>query len=340
MKIYEAWVYTSIDSYIMTEKEIKNLFKKQQQGNLTEQEEAILVLFEKKLKDKNQETVFRNERYKSIVGREIYTKVLQHKKKSHNLVWMQVAAAITILLAVVGVRWFGFNTSEQAKDSSTYIAKTISYQTNYGQKRTLILPDGSKVKLNSGSKITFPKQFNDSIREVNLSGEAFFEVKKDPDHPFIVKTSMLSTRVLGTSFNINAFKESDGITVTLATGKVKVSVQNQEDVLLTPSYQMVYQKSTKQTTKQKVDLQKALGWKNGVLRFDNETLVTAIPKLEKWFGVQIKLANQDAKDCSFTGAFKQVSLQSVLENITFVKKGLTYEFVSDKEVIIKGICIN
>ncbi|MDO6738707.1 FecR family protein [Wenyingzhuangia sp. 2_MG-2023] len=323
----------------MTEKELKILIGKKQKGLLTQKEEAILFSFEEKMMEKNKSTSFLNNRHKSMIGQDIYAKINQNKQRRLIDSWMKIAAVFIISISIGGVSWY-YSSELNRGAILKPMAEIISKKADYGKKLTVTLPDGSLVKLNSGSEIKFPEFFRDSIREVTLSGEAFFEVKKDSLHPFVVKTSLITTRVLGTSFNIKSYDDEDDITVTLATGKISVDIENENEILLTPSYQVNYNKSTQGFVKQKIDLDRFLCWRDGVLRFDNEKLATAIPKLEKWFNVKIKIQNQSSKNCSFTGVFKNASLENILQNITFVKPSLTYKFISAREVEIIGDCNN
>lgn len=323
----------------MTEKELKDLINKKQKGLLTQKEKEILFSFEEKMLEKNKKINFLNDRHKSMIREEIYAKVHQNKQRRFVNSWMRIAAVFMISISVGGIGWY-YSSKINQTDVVKPMAEIIHKKADYGKKVTVTLPDGSVVKLNSGSEIKYPEFFIDSIREVTLSGEAFFEVKKDSLHPFIVKTPMITTRVLGTSFNITSYDDEDDVVITLATGKISVNIKGEDEIILAPSYQVNFNKSTQSILKQKIDLDQFLGWKEGVLRFDNEKLATAIPKLEKWFDVKITLENKNTADCSFTGVFKNASLKTILQNITFVKTGLKYKFISAHKVEITGHCNN
>ncbi|MCK0132003.1 FecR domain-containing protein [Flavobacteriaceae bacterium F08102] len=323
----------------MTEQELKILFKKKQKGLLTNAEESMLSSFEKKMIERNHKIIFLNDKHSAKIRHDIYPKIDQPNLKTAYKKWIKIAAVIIITLTIGGLS-LNFSTgTHKIKQIKVKIAK-LTKEAPFGKKLTFTLPDGSKVKLNSGSKIEYPEQFNDSLREVLLSGEAFFDVKKDLTHPFIVKTAYVSTHVLGTSFNIKAYDDENDIAVTLATGKVRINWNEKDTLVLAPSDQARFNKSTKSITKQKIDVDQFLGWKDGILRFDDEKLETALPKLEKWFNVKIKLLNKKSAKCAFTGIFKDASLQRILENITFVKPTLNFQFTSANEVEISGYCTN
>lgn len=103
---------------------------------------------------------------------------------------------------------------------------------------------------------------------------------------------------------------------------------------------MVFNKQSKQITTQKVDVKKYLEWKDGVLRFENEALGDAVKKLEKWYNVTITFDNKNLSNCTFTGIFKNERLQTILEHIVFVKKNVSYKFISEREILLKGNCNN
>ena len=334
-----AFWYIVIEHHKMTEQEFKILISKKQQGLLNNAEEAILLSFEKKMIEKNSKTIFLNDKHKSKIRSDIYSKINHTKLKRFNGSWMRIAAILIIALSIGGLGWLFTKDKTQVVNVPVMVAM-LTKEASYGKKLTFNLPDGSKVKLNSGSKIEYPEIFKDSIREVTITGEAFFEIKKDSLHPFIVKTSLLSTRVLGTTFNIKAYEDEDDIAVTLATGIISVDLNGNDDMILAPSYQANFNKLNQSFTKQKINLDKFLGWKDGILRFDDEKLATALPKLEKWFNVKIRLQSKSSAECSFTGIFKDASLESILDNITFVKTNLKYKFISSNKVQISGYCNN
>ena len=127
-------------------------------------------------------------------------------------IW-RVAASIAIVLGIAIVLYLS-----QSTTGINYLTKS----TERGQKATITLSDGSTVRLNSESSITYPESFAEEIRELELVGEAFFDIKKDQDRPFIVSSHKIETTVLGTSFNINAY-DSTAVSVALVSGKVKVN---------------------------------------------------------------------------------------------------------------------
>jgi ferric-dicitrate binding protein FerR (iron transport regulator) len=172
---------------------------------------------------------------------------------------------------------FKLNAVNHADHSST----TIS--TPNGGEWEVQLADGTCAWLNSASSITFPTSFgNLENRLVTITGEVYFEVAKDPNHPFIVMARNQRVEVLGTHFNISSYKEDSAITTTLAEGRVKLSLLGMHDqVFLKPGHQAVA--SDQKIEVNEVDVNEALAWKNGYFQFNDEPINSAMQKLSRWY---------------------------------------------------------
>lgn len=161
-----------------------------------------------------------------------------------------------------------------------------------GKKTKIKLPDGSLVYLNSESSIKYFTDFADN-RLVHLQGEAFFEVQSDPNKPFTVITGPVSTQAIGTSFNINAYEEGLEIKVALATGKIRVRhEENGKEIYVDPGEGVDFNLIDAQLTKDLVNIQKILNWKNGILQFEKVPFPHVIKTLERWYGVDFEVKNQ------------------------------------------------
>ena len=152
-----------------------------------------------------------------------------------------------------------------------------------GQDYHLTLADGTQVWLNADSRLEFPDRFNGNAREVRLQGEAYFEVKKDAKRPFIVHSDFLTTRVLGTSFNVRARSRRDAV-VTLVSGRVQVKAGEVAEVL-TPGHQASLAGS--KLAVKAVDTYPIMQWKEGFFYFDNQTLFFIMQELSRWYGVNV-----------------------------------------------------
>jgi ferric-dicitrate binding protein FerR (iron transport regulator) len=315
----------------MTEQDIKRLMEKYLNGTLTKREESLLEKFDSNLLTKNENHVFHSKTQKEYIKRKL-SKGIHQKPKSPMPKWMATAASLALLLAL---GYFAYSKFHK-KPTPLAIAEVVK-TTEWGKKMNITLPDGTEVRLNSGSTITFPDRFEENIREVELSGEAFFDVTHNPDKPFIIKSGEVSTEVLGTSFNVNTYPENQQIAVTVATGKVKVASKDAE-VLLGPNEQGVFDRSTKTISKEQIDIATFLQWKNGVLHFEDVTLSKVMESLERWYGVTFVFENENFGDCHLTASYDNEILSAVLESIMYTKKGLDYEYVADKTIMIKGKC--
>ncbi|MCT1524515.1 FecR family protein [Sphingobacterium hotanense] len=220
----------------------------------------------------------------------------------------------------------GYKIYKNAKGELTYtltdtkIASAGLYNTIVtpkGGEYNLQLPDGSKIFVNASSTIRYPLQFDREKREVELDGEAYFEVKQMVQNnnsiPFIVKTREQTLKVLGTSFNINSY--SDRIETTLVEGKVQLSYPNKKGGLLTPNQQSRYHSSQGSFDIKDVDPFYTIAWKDGNFAFENTSLSTVMKDLERWYDVEIEYRGNFSK-IRFSGTIsKYESIDKVLRAI-------------------------
>ena len=171
---------------------------------------------------------------------------------------------------------------------------------------------------------------------VELEGEAFFEIKRDPSHPFIVKTNQMNVTVLGTSFDIRSYEDEPVTSVAVATGKVAVTEPTGKLIdELTPNEMVTYDVNVKEYSIQTVDQRKVFGWKDDWLVFEKEDFATIIPQLERWYGVTIKIADAGKITGKFSGQFHNNSLEKVLEGLAYV---YYFDFsIKDKTVTLNPI---
>ncbi|MEN7548490.1 FecR domain-containing protein [Rapidithrix thailandica] len=228
--------------------------------------------------------------------------------------WLKIAAVF--LLPVFGVLLWR-NYSQQNSNELQGAVEWVIKENPIGQKSEFKLPDGSKIHLNAASKLRFPKQFSDTLRLVYLEGEAFFEVEKEVDRPFIVQAKSLCTKVLGTSFNIRDYPEDGVKKIALLTGKVEVynnantGLESKE--VLRPKEMLHYDSQKHAYTKHSFDPGKVLAWHYGRLFFEKESFDKVIPELERWYGVQIHCESPQILQGKFTGEFTNQSLEVVLK---------------------------
>jgi transmembrane sensor len=229
--------------------------------------------------------------------------------------WMKAAAVIALLVCAGMLFWFtngASNTTEQVA-STTYVEKSNPR----GQKSTVFLKDGSKVILNSSSSIKYRSNFGQDNRDIELVGEAFFEVTKNEQLPFNVVSGNLTTTALGTSFNIKAYPTQQYIQVSLVSGRTKTLLNGTSQKEFLESGQSIeYDIRDGEMNKLSFDSREVLSWKEGVLYFENKKFEEVVTILEEWYDVKINInyGNQDiSKYDDVNGEFKNESLENVLK---------------------------
>jgi transmembrane sensor len=156
-----------------------------------------------------------------------------------------------------------------------------------GGQWQIVLPDGSKVWLNSASSLSYPATFNHQHKRiVELFGEAYFEVAKDKLHPFLVKTGQQTVEVLGTHFNINSYADEPAVKTTLAEGSVKISAINGQSQLLLPGQQASYKQG--EFTLRQVNVDDALAWTKGSFRFNDQSIQSIMRQLSRWYDIDVQ----------------------------------------------------
>lgn len=224
-------------------------------------------------------------------------------------------AASVLIISAVGAWLYAYNDIFAPPVAiETPVSPTIK-ESPVGSKISFKLSDGSKIKLNAGSKLHTTNKFGEQAREVFLQGEAFFEVETDTAKPFVIRTGNLTTVVKGTAFNIAAYEDEGDIRVAVTEGNVIVIMKSKNacDTLdLKPSDMVIYNKSTTHFRKVEFDARKELGWKDGIIYFENASCAEIFPYLEKWYGVQIRVKHPEYLAGSFVGEFENESLENVL----------------------------
>lgn len=164
----------------------------------------------------------------------------------------------------------------------------LTLSTPRGGQYQVTLPDGTKVWLNAESKLHYPYHFAADIRRVKLEGEAYFEVARQENTPFIVDTKKEKVEVLGTHFNVNSYQADESSTVALIEGSVRVSLAGDIAKVLEPGQQSVVMKE--KMSIQKINIDESVAWKNGEFMFNNETLANAMKKLARWYDLEIEVS--------------------------------------------------
>ncbi len=250
-----------------------------------------------------------------------------------NQFWRYAAVWLVLIL---GVAFWQVSSKKETTVEQTFAFTEM--QNPKGQRTQIILPDSSIVYLGAMSKIRFAKKFASNIREVALEGEAFFEVTKNPKKPFIIHTGNISTQVLGTSFKIDAFA-GQPIKVLVSTGKVRVdrhiNHQIQPIAMLLPGEMVTWNENTAKKVLANVDVTEVTGWKDGKLHFDETKLADIAKILERWYNVNIEIANPTlAKRLIKVNLTTNISIVKIM-NILSVAGDFHYQ-INGKEIHINN----
>lgn len=218
---------------------------------------------------------------------------------------------------------------ESRPTESTWYVMNAGYQS----MDSVQLSDGTFVMLNAGSKLIYPQKFTGSERAVTLSGQAFFKVHPDKKHPFIVKTKQMNVTALGTAFEVFSFDGASRVETVLLEGKVKVEPKDEREriqgqYILEPNQKLTYEKGC--INVQGVNAGNYSSWHlTGGLSFRNEKLCMIIPRLEKWYGQQIRCKEKEVEDARFTFAVRDEPLKLILDFITSSNPAITYRVKPD-----------
>ncbi len=222
------------------------------------------------------------------------------------------AAAILLILLLSALSFHLYTTRENG-----YIidAHDIIVQTERGQQATVILPDGSKVKLNAGSLLRYKQNYGQENRWVDLSGEAFFEITKDERKTFTLQTEHVDIQVLGTSFNVYSYDDEDEVEMTLISGKIKIipHAEPKNIIYLSPNEKFFYNKNSGKTKVQNTDNRFETAWLRGALVFRSEPIQNVLKKIERKYGVTIHLNIPSIENDKFTGSIESEYITEVMK---------------------------
>jgi len=257
------------------------------------------------------------------------------KKRIIHISWVYRVAAIFILLVATSILVW------RMSDSNQKFNEFATTQSDFSNPE-VVLPDGSKVKLNHGSKLIYPKNFSGNTREVTLSGEAFFDVAKNPEKPFIIKTAGASIKVLGTTFNVYAYSESQTVEVIVKTGKVELNelvsskTENGEKVLLLPGEKGTFDKQNKTIAKETTFNPNNLSWYTHEIEFKYTRLSDVLQTLQRAYNLQITVEEGVDLDQKLSATFSQQQPDYIMEVIAMTQN-LNLKKTSNNQFIIQKI---
>ncbi len=200
--------------------------------------------------------------------------------------------------------------------SGIYMAKRLGYRTLATTDHTeeLVFQDGSKATLNHYSSLRYPRRFSGEIRNIELDGEGYFEVQSEVDRPFVINTRDADIRVLGTSFNVNAYRENAAVEVIVKTGEVAVTRRGDlpKTIILKPGHKGVYKKTDETLEISREIDRNYLSWKTRSFVFEDQTLLDVSRQLNKVYQAAIIIASDSLKDARITTTFSDQSLDAIL----------------------------
>lgn len=249
------------------------------------------------------------------VRREIDKQEKQKRIRRYRLILIPLAAAVVLYIVLLSLPYFSSETAE-VREFYTYITDK--------NKCDFTLADGTKIVLNRHSRLTYSNDFGAGRREVALEGEAYFEVTKNPEKPFIVEMGNASIRVLGTTFCVKAAKGEDRISAILVEGCIRFESAAQQ-VLLSPDQELVFTRSTRQICIQPVDARQGTAWKDGLLKYKSVPLCVLLDELEKRYEMPIRLENKKWADRAVTVSGTFTEDQSLKEILRVIARSLPIE---------------
>jgi ferric-dicitrate binding protein FerR (iron transport regulator) len=303
--------------------EFIKLAKKYSQNKCSWGEKRAVEEFFKKLQDNGQVIPFNfTEEKRDFLLKRINSKIGKPKNRLLHLYSrsLKIAAIAITLLGIAFLANYLINQSN------------ISQVAAKGEKKTILLPDGSLVFLNSNSRISYSKNFKNN-RGLELMGEAYFEVKNNPEKPFLVETEKIKTRVLGTSFNIKAYKNSQ-TKVNVNSGRVEVELKEISEKIILIKNQQISLKNTGEALRSEDNSEDFNAWTKNTIVLKNTSLGEAAKILENWYDIEINFTNKELQELKISGKFKDEKLINILKSIAIVKQ-LEIDFLTENQILIR-----
>lgn len=237
--------------------------------------------------------------------------------------FIKYAAIVLLVLSVGGILYYHISPEE---------VSVIKATSGVGQMKVVDLPDGSKAWLNAESSLVYPERFEKANRDVEVTGEVYFEVQHDEKHPFIVHSKYIQIRVLGTSFMVSSYADEPEVNAYLVKGSIALEIPSLDKMMkLIPGDAVVFEKATGKVT-QTYNPALLDSWRNGGISFYRETLFEIARKLKRKFGVEVQIPDEKVGEMNFTADFEKENLDQIL-NYICKSSDLRYERTSDGYVI-------
>ena len=270
----------------------------------------------------------------------VFTQIQEYQKEHHMKsrfsvsgilkVYQKIAAFLLIPVIGLGILYW----VSQADHSADQYTETIAPR---GQKSQIVLADGTKVWLNSDTKIRYPGNFNKNQRDIYLDGEAFFEVSKNERQPFVVHTSGVNVKVLGTKFNVKAYSDENQIETSLFEGRVNLLMTNPSDKTIEkevkPGQSFAYSKTDRQLVLNRFPQDEINGWKKNQLIFKDDTFSNLVRKIERWYNVKVMYDEKQFDDRRLTVELYEGERLDRLMEIISLALSVNYKYEKGEVVL-------
>ncbi len=256
---------------------------------------------------------------------EIHAKINISEQKNSRRVYLnrfkRIAAIIVLPLVCSLLTYYLTNLNNPGN------VELVECFAGNGEYKEVLLPDGSKVEINSGSLLIYPDKFTGETRTIFLKGEANFSVTPDKNKPFIVKTQHVAVQALGTVFNVQAYADLPRTIATLEEGRIKVDIrQKEQSYIVDPNEQVIYDNLTGESFKQSVDAKRVTMWRDGYMVFQSASFDEIVHGIERKFNVAVHFDTQKYKGRSITVRFSpDETLHETFGILKFIVNGLDYE---------------
>ncbi|MBB4034815.1 ferric-dicitrate binding protein FerR (iron transport regulator) [Dysgonomonas hofstadii] len=283
--------------------------------------------------DEDEKSIEAREKVKLIVFEHVHSDLSPHPLRVLWNNYRKYAAVAAIVLVLGSAIWLSFDQSgNMTHPAFAEIHK--NWQTENSERMTINLPDGSTVQINGGSSLEMDETaFNKEKREIWLSGEAFFNIARNPEKPFIVHTGSVQTTVRGTSFNVKAYTELEETVISVREGKVEVSADNQLCGILTANKQLSYDKVSGKAETADADWHEAAGWIGGQIVLNHAGAKELALRIKQYFGMEVIIEDNALEGKQISGVFApESSIVEMLNTISAVHQ-IHYD-IKEKKVII------
>jgi transmembrane sensor len=303
----------------MKDKEyFENLIVRSLNGNCSEEEHLELKNWMEESNDHKREFLSLKDLWdssfapKDTSGEQLvlFYKNLYHKGKRSRVILIRSFISIAAILII------GLIVSIVISSNDRNIQEKLQvFSVPLGSRSKVLLADGTEINLNSGSELRYSSSYSSTNRQVSLSGEGFFKVKSDPEHPFTVKTSDFDIRVTGTKFNVCTYDDNIFSTATLENGKIGLQMKDASQILnIEPGKKFEFNRDTRKYLVTNADVESEVAWKDGEFIFKKIPFPDLVQRLERWYDVKLNCSSAELYDFVYTGKFKnQETIWQVLD---------------------------